>query len=65
MTEALQIELDDKMLEGGRRGWPVILNNFKALLETGSAMPEFDFMGEARESLDEMKAAARKFSDAG
>ena len=44
MTESHQIELDEKMLEGGRRGWPVILNNLKTLLETGRPMPAFDFM---------------------
>lgn len=47
VTEAHQIELDEKMLEGGRRGWPVILNNLKTLLETGHPMPAFDFMGVA------------------
>ncbi len=46
MTEAHQVELDDAMLEGGRRGWPVILNNLKTLLETGRPMPEFDFMSD-------------------
>jgi uncharacterized protein YndB with AHSA1/START domain len=62
MTEAHQIELDDKMLEGGRRGWPVILNNLKTLLETGEPMPEFDFMSDAKQSLNEMKKAARKYT---
>jgi len=62
MTESHQIELDDKMLEGGRRGWPVILNNLKTLLETGEPMPEFDFMRDASQSLDEMKEAARKYT---
>ncbi len=58
MTESHQIDLDEKMLEGGRRGWPVILNNLKTLLETGQPMPEFDFMSEAKPALEEMKAAA-------
>jgi len=48
MTESHQIELDEKMLEGGRRGWPVILNNLKTLLETGQPMPAFDFMSDAK-----------------
>jgi uncharacterized protein YndB with AHSA1/START domain len=61
MTESHQIELDDKMLEGGRRGWPVILNNLKTLLETGQPMPAFDFMSDAKQSLDEMKEAAKKY----
>ena len=63
MTESHQIELDDKMLEGGRRGWPVILNNLKTLLETGQPMPQFDFMSEAQPALDAMKAAAGKYAD--
>jgi len=59
MTESHQIELDEKMLEGGRRGWPVILNNLKTLLETGHPMPEFNFMADAQQSLEEMKEAAK------
>lgn len=62
MTEAHQIELDEKMLEGGRRGWPVILNNLKTLLETGHPLPSFDFMSEAQPALDAMQAAARKLT---
>jgi uncharacterized protein YndB with AHSA1/START domain len=42
MTESHQIELDEKMLEGGRRGWPVILSGLKSLLETGRALPAFN-----------------------
>jgi uncharacterized protein YndB with AHSA1/START domain len=55
MTEAHQIDLDERMLEGGRRGWPVILNNLKTLLETGHPMPPFDSMCDAQPALDEMK----------
>jgi len=62
MTEAHQIELPEKMLEGGRRGWPVILNNLKTLLETGSPLPPFDFMSDAKPALDEMKETARKLT---
>ena len=62
MTESHQIELDDKMLEGGRRGWPVILNNLKTLLETGQPMPPFDFMSDAKQSLDEMKGTEKKYT---
>jgi hypothetical protein len=62
MTEAHQIELDDRMLEGGRRGWPVILNNLKTLLETGSPMPPFEFMDKA--TIEKMQAAARQQSSA-
>jgi uncharacterized protein YndB with AHSA1/START domain len=65
MTEAHQIDLDDKLLEGGRRGWPVILNNLKTLIETGKPMPEFDFMGDHGETLEEMKKAAGKCANIG
>ena len=44
MTESHQIELDEKLLEGGRRGWPIILSGLKSLLETGRAMPPFNPM---------------------
>ena len=60
MTESHQIELDEKMLEGGRRGWPVILSGFKTLLETGKPLPEFNFMADAQKALNEMKEAAGK-----
>jgi len=36
--------LDEKYLEGGRRGWPVILSGLKSLLETGRPLPKFDFL---------------------
>jgi len=65
MTEAHQIDLDDRMLEGGRRGWPVILNNLKTLLETGQPMPEFDFMSGAKTAIEEMKQAAREQTGGG
>jgi len=39
MTESHQEPIDDKILEGGRRGWPVILSGLKSLLETGSPLP--------------------------
>ena len=35
MTEAHPEPLDDKILEGGRQGWPVILSSLKSLIETG------------------------------
>jgi hypothetical protein len=65
MTEAHQIELEERMLEGGRRGSPVIVNNLKILLETGQPMPPFNFMGDAQKSLDEMKQAARELTSGG
>lgn len=33
-TESHQEPMDEKILEGGRRGWPVILSGLKSLLET-------------------------------
>jgi len=65
MIESHQIELDDKVLEGGRRGWPVILNNLKTLLETGSPLPAFDFMSDAPQMQEEMKQAARNLTGSG
>ena len=32
--------IDPKYLEGGRRGWPIILSGLKTLLETGSSVAE-------------------------
>jgi uncharacterized protein YndB with AHSA1/START domain len=40
MTESHPTPVDEKYLEGGRRGWPLILSGLKTLLETGRAMPE-------------------------
>jgi uncharacterized protein YndB with AHSA1/START domain len=42
MTERHEGLRDERLLEGGRRGWPVILCNLKTLLETGQALPPFD-----------------------
>ncbi len=42
MTESHQIELDEKKVEGGRRGWPLIPSSLKSLLETGRALPAVD-----------------------
>jgi uncharacterized protein YndB with AHSA1/START domain len=42
MTEAHPEPIEEKFLEGGRRGWPVILSALKTLLETGLPLPEFD-----------------------
>ncbi|HVB56774.1 MAG TPA: SRPBCC family protein [Candidatus Acidoferrales bacterium] len=41
MTESHQLDPDESLLEGGRRGWPVILSGLKSLLETGHALPPF------------------------
>src|SRR5260221_1540498 len=42
MTEAHDESMDEKKLEGGRKGWPVILSGLKSLLETGQPLPQFD-----------------------
>lgn len=34
--------IDPKYLEGGRKGWPIILNGLKTLLETGRPLPAFN-----------------------
>jgi uncharacterized protein YndB with AHSA1/START domain len=34
--------IDEKYLEGGRRGWPIILSGLKTLLETGRPLPTFE-----------------------
>ena len=43
MTESHPVPIDEKLLEGGRRGWPVILSGLKSLLETGKALPAWDW----------------------
>jgi uncharacterized protein YndB with AHSA1/START domain len=43
LTESHQWDVKDELLEGGRKGWPVVLNGLKTLLETGKAMPLDDF----------------------
>jgi uncharacterized protein YndB with AHSA1/START domain len=42
LTEAHPQLPDERLLEGGRRGWPAILGNFKTLVETGRPFPAFD-----------------------
>lgn len=34
--------IDPKYVEGGRRGWPIILSGLKTLLETGRPLPKFE-----------------------
>ena len=43
MTESHPRPIDEKLLEDGRRGWPIILSGLKTFLETGKTLPEFDF----------------------
>lgn len=42
MTEAHPQLPDERLLEGGRRGWPAILCGLKTLMETGRPLPAFD-----------------------
>jgi hypothetical protein len=44
MIEAHPTSIDEKLLEGGRRGWPVILSGLKSLLEPGKPLPKFDML---------------------
>jgi uncharacterized protein YndB with AHSA1/START domain len=54
MTESHPEPIDDRLLEGGRRGWPVILCSLKTLLETGKALPKFD-MSDVKKGAEEME----------
>jgi uncharacterized protein YndB with AHSA1/START domain len=54
MAESHPAPIDVRLLEGGRRGWPVILCNLKTLLETGRALPKFD-MSDMRKGFEEME----------
>ena len=38
MTEAHPTPIPAYLLEGGRRGWPMILSGLKSLLETGKPL---------------------------
>lgn len=39
MTESHPTPIDEKYVEGGRRGWPYVLSGLKTLLETDRPMP--------------------------
>lgn len=39
MTEEHPTPIPAHLLEGGRRGWPMILSGLKSLLETGASLP--------------------------
>jgi uncharacterized protein YndB with AHSA1/START domain len=39
MTESHPVPIPAHLLEGGRRGWPMILSGLKSLLETGRPLP--------------------------
>jgi uncharacterized protein YndB with AHSA1/START domain len=40
MKELHPESIEEKYLEGGRKGWPIILSGLKTLLETGKPMAE-------------------------
>jgi len=42
MTESHPQPIEEKYLENGRKGWPVVLSGLKTLLETGRAFPKVD-----------------------
>jgi uncharacterized protein YndB with AHSA1/START domain len=54
LTESHGGNIDDRLFEGGRRGWPMILCNLKTFLETGRQMPKFD-MSELEKVVAEME----------
>jgi hypothetical protein len=41
MTEEHPTPIEEKYLEGGRQGWPLILSGLKTLVETGRPLPKF------------------------
>jgi uncharacterized protein YndB with AHSA1/START domain len=41
MTEDHPTPIEEKYLEGGRQGWPLILSGLKTLLETGRPLPKY------------------------
>lgn len=53
VTESHQEPIDERVLEGSRRGWPVIVSGLKTLLETGRPLPTFD-MSDLREAMNEV-----------
>jgi uncharacterized protein YndB with AHSA1/START domain len=42
MIEEHPTPIEEKYLEGGRQGWPLILSGLKTLLETGRPLPKFE-----------------------
>jgi Activator of Hsp90 ATPase homolog 1-like protein len=42
MTEDHPEPIEEKYLEGGRQGWPLILSGLKTLVETGRPLPRFE-----------------------
>jgi uncharacterized protein YndB with AHSA1/START domain len=50
MIEEHPTPIEEKYLEGGRQGWPLILSGLKTLVETGKPLPKFE-----PQTLKEMK----------
>lgn len=44
LEEFHPVAVDQKYLEGGRKGWPIILSGLKSLIETGKPLPECDWL---------------------
>lgn len=61
LTEAHPELPDERLLEGGRRGWPAILSGLKTLVESGNPLPPFDMSylqqggAEMKRVLEELK----------
>lgn len=63
LTEAHSDNIDDRLLEGGRHGWPIILCNLKTMLETGHPMPKFD-MSDLNRTVEEMDRILKETNSA-
>jgi uncharacterized protein YndB with AHSA1/START domain len=60
MTESHPEGVDERLLEGGRRGWPVTLSSLKSSLETGRALPNFDMSYQMEAVQGMLKALAER-----
>ncbi|MGH6872794.1 MAG: SRPBCC family protein [Rhizomicrobium sp.] len=54
MTEEHPTPIDERLLGGGRSGWPAILSGLKSLLETG-AVPKIEPPAQPQTMIDYMK----------
>jgi uncharacterized protein YndB with AHSA1/START domain len=59
VTESHGGNIDDRLFEGGRRGWPIILCSLKTFLETGRPMPTFD-MSDLEKVVAEMERVLKE-----
>jgi uncharacterized protein YndB with AHSA1/START domain len=56
LTQSQDRELDERILSGGRRGWPAILSSLKSLLETGKGLHvKMEPPKEMLEAIEELK----------